>query len=207
MPSRFDEVAQQWDNNPTRVDLARAVGEAIGRALPIQQHWRALDYGAGTGLLTLNLEPLVASIVALDSSVGMLEKLSQKLAAARIDNVRAQLWNLEEQPFPEDGFDLIASSMTLHHLRNVPLVFSRLTALLKPGGWLAVADLDSEDGTFHSAMDDVFHRGFERNRIAEWLGDCGLSSVKLSNAHSITKPASTGELRTYGVFLAVGRKP
>ena len=207
MSSRFDEVAQQWDNNPTRVDLARAVGKAIAREIPIQAHWHVLDYGAGTGLLTLNLQPRVASMVALDSSAGMLGQLKQKLAAAGIANVDARLWNLETQPFPESGFDLIVSSMTLHHLRDVPLVFARLSGLLKQGGGLAVADLDAEDGSFHSQADGVFHQGFERDQIAEWLGASGLVNIKLSDAHSITKPNSTGEKRTYGVFLATGQKP
>ena len=62
MASRFDEAAAQWDSNPGRVDVARAVGEAIGRAVPFEPGWRAVDYGAGTGLLTLNLQPRVASM-------------------------------------------------------------------------------------------------------------------------------------------------
>ena len=65
MASRFDEAAAQWDNNPGRVDLARAVGEAIGRAIPFQAGWRVLDYGAGTGLLTLNLRPQEANAISL----------------------------------------------------------------------------------------------------------------------------------------------
>jgi ubiquinone/menaquinone biosynthesis C-methylase UbiE len=207
MSSRFDEVAQQWDNNPTRVNLARAVGEAIARRIPIQSHWHVLDYGAGTGLLTLNLQPRVGSMVALDSSTGMLSQLKQKLAAAGIINVEARPWDLETHPFPEPGFDLIVSSMTLHHLRDVPLVFARLSELLKPDGWLAAADLDSEDGTFHSQTDGVFHQGFERNQIAKWLEGSGLVNINLSDAHSITKPASTGQERTYGVFLAIAQKP
>jgi tRNA (cmo5U34)-methyltransferase len=206
MASRFDEAAAQWDNNPGRVDLARAVGEAIGRVIPFQPGWRALDYGAGTGLLTLNLQPRVASMVALDSSTGMLEKLTQKLAAAAISNVQTRHWDLEARPFPEPGFDLVVSSMTLHHLRNVPLVFRRLADILKPGGWLAVADLDSEDGSFHGQADDVFHHGFQRGQITEWLTNAGLKGVSVSDAHSMTKPASTGEVRSYGIFLAVGQK-
>src|ERR1035437_2279625 len=146
MASRFDEAAAQWDNNPGRVGVARAVGEAIGRAIPFQPGWRVLDYGAGTGLLTLNLQPRVASMVALDSSTGMLEKLKQKLAAAAISNVQTWHWDLEAKSFPEPGFDLVVSSMTLHDLRGVPLVLSRLAEVLKPGGWLAVADLDSDAG-------------------------------------------------------------
>ncbi len=207
MSSRFDECAQQWDNNPTRVELARAVGAAIQRAVPIQPHWRALDYGAGTGLLTLNLLPRLAAVVALDSSTGMLERFQQKLAAADIGNVQTRFWNLETEPYPEQGFDLVVSSMTLHHLLDVPLIFQRLAALLKPGGWLAVADLDTEDGSFHAQMDDVFHHGFNRNDIAAWLKRAGLANVTLSDASALNKPASTGEMRTYGVFLAVGRAP
>jgi ubiquinone/menaquinone biosynthesis C-methylase UbiE len=206
MASRFDEAAAQWDNNPGRVDLARAVGEAIGRTIPLQPGWRVLDYGAGTGLLTLNLQPRVASMVALDSSTGMLEKLTQKLAAATISNVQTRHWDLEAQPFPEPGFDLVVSSMTLHHLRNAPLVLSRLAAILEPGGWLAVADLDIEDGSFHGQADDVFHHGFERGQIAEWLTNARLKWISVSDAHSMSKPSSTGEVRSYGIFLAVGQK-
>ena len=206
MTSRFDEAAAQWDSNPGRVNVARAVGEAICRAIPLQPGWRVLDYGAGTGLLTLNLQPRVASMVALDSSTGRLEKLTQKLAAAAISNVQTRHWDLEAKPFPEPGFDLVVSSMTLHHLRNVPLVLSRLAEVLKPGGWLAVADLDSEDGSFHGQADDVFHHGFERGQIAEWLANARLNWISVSDAHTMNKPSSTGEVRSYGIFLAVGQK-
>ncbi len=204
--SRFDPVAAQWDSNPGRGDVARAVGAAILRAVPVQPDWRALDYGAGTGLLTLNLLPSVRSILALDSSAGMLEQLAQKLAAAGIKNVEARKWDLEAAAYPEGGFDLVASSMTLHHLRDVPLVFQRLAGLLRPGGWLAVADLDLEDGSFHGRRDDVFHLGFERPQIAEWLKTAGFTQVSLQDAHVLPKPNSAGQMRNYGVFLAVGQK-
>jgi ubiquinone/menaquinone biosynthesis C-methylase UbiE len=203
--SRFDEAAQQWDNNPTRVELAGAVGAAIQQTIPIKPHWRALDYGAGTGLLSLNLQPHVASLMALDSSTGMLEKLGQKISACGIKNVEPRLWNLEVEPFPETGFDLVVSSMTLHHLRDVPLVLKRLAAVIRPGGWLAAADLETEDGTFHGDADGVFHHGFAREQMLGWLGEAGFAQVQLKSAHTISKPDSTGELRKYGVFLAIAR--
>ncbi|SPE56970.1 Methyltransferase type 11 [Verrucomicrobia bacterium] len=204
--SRFDESAAQWDASPARVELARAVGAAIARAVPLQPDWRAVDYGAGTGLLTLNLQPRVGSVVALDSSRGMLEQLGKQLEAAGINNVRTSFWNLEEQPFPEAGFDLAVSSMTMHHLRDVPLVLRRLAALLKPGGWLAAADLETEDGSFHGERDDVFHHGFEHRKIADWLEAAGFTLVSVKSIHSISKPMSSGGTRAYGVFLAVGQK-
>ena len=206
MNSRFDEAAAQWDDNPDRVELARAIGAAISRAVPLQPEWRVLDYGAGTGLLTLNLLPHVSSILALDTSTGMLEKLAQKLATARIANVQTRLWNLEAEPYPDTGFDLAVSSMTLHHIRDIALVLRRLGALLKPGGWLAAADLDAEDGSFHGQREDVFHQGFERTQIVEWLAAAGFTRISVSNAHSVRKPAASGAMRSYGIFLAVGQK-
>jgi len=205
--NRFDEAASQWDSNPARVELARAVGAAMLRAVPVQPGWRAVDYGAGTGLLTLNLQPHLASILALDSSTGMLGQLKQKVAATGIENVQTAHWDLEAQPFSQQGFDLVISSMTLHHLRDVPLVFDRFVILLKPGGWLAVADLDAEDGSFHTDPTAVFHHGFDRSQIAAWLEGAGLSQVTVTNAHSITRPSADGLTRTYGVFLGVGQKP
>ncbi len=204
--SRFDKSAAEWDNNPVRVELARAVGAVIARAIPLQPNWRALDYGAGTGLLTLNLQPHVASLLAMDSSAGMLKMLKKKLAAAGISNVATRQWNLASQPFPEAGFDLAVSSMTFHHILDVPLVLKRLAALLKPEGWLAFADLDAEDGSFHGVTNDVFHHGFDRSQIANWLTDAGFVRVAVSDAHVMTKPSSRGPLRNYGVFMAVGQR-
>ena len=204
--SRFDATAADWDNNPVRVDLARSVGAKIAQSVPPEPHWHVLDYGAGTGLLTLCLQPLVSSILAVDSSVGMLETLSHKLTSAGLTNVSVCRWDLESQLLQQSGFDLVVSSMTLHHLRDVPLVFNRLVDVLKPGGWLAVADLDVEDGSFHGASKDVFHCGFDRQRITEWLIAAGLQGVSIGDAHTITKPDSTGQLRSYQVFLATGQK-
>lgn len=165
-----------------------------------------VDYGAGTGLLTLNLQPRVGSILALDSSRGMLEQLTQKLAATGINSVQTRQWDLEAEPYPDRGFDLVASSMTLHHLRDVPLVLKRLAALLKPGGWLAADDLEREDGSFHGERDDAFHLGFERNDVSAWLAEAGFGWVSISDAHSLLKPGPTGQMLTYGVFLVAGQK-
>jgi len=204
--SRFDKEAAQWDANPTRVELGRAIGAAIFKAVDLQPDWRVLDYGAGTGLVTLCIQPFVGSIEAVDLSAGMLDMLAKKIASAGIANVTTRQWDLEKEPYPVADFDLVVSSMTLHHIRNAPVVLSRLAALLKPGGLLALADLDAEDGSFHGPASDVFHHGFDRTQIGKWLEESGFTHISLTNAHVMNKPDASGQMRGYGVFLATGQK-
>ena len=204
--SIFDQRAAEWDNNPGRVALARAVAEAIRHAIPLRADGRLLDCGAGTGLLTLNLLPCVAEMVATDSSAGMLDVLRQKLAAAGLKNVITLLWDVATEACPAQGFDGVCSSMMLHHLRDVPAALHRMEAALAPGGWLAVADLVTEDGSFHSDPTGVYHHGFDPQTIARWLTGAGCTDVTVREAHRMVKPDPAGHEHSYPIFLAVGRR-
>jgi ubiquinone/menaquinone biosynthesis C-methylase UbiE len=205
--SRFDLEAARWDDNPRRVALARSVGEAIIRATGPQPDWRAMDYGAGTGLVTLCLQPRLASVTAVDLSAEMLKQLAQKIAAAALPNVRILQWDLEKAPCELADLDLIFSSMTLHHLHDVERVFRQFFAMLKSGGRVAVADLDTEDGSFHGSNADVHHLGFDRRQIAQWLAGAGFADISVVNAHELERPDASGTIRRYGIFLASARKP
>ena len=62
-------------------------------------------------------------------------------------------------------FDGIISSMTMHHINDVNSMFNRLYSLLPTGGFIAIADLETEDGSFHTEDTGVFHFGFTRAMI------------------------------------------
>jgi len=66
--ARFDRAAAEWDANPARVALARAVAEAIRKAVPLRPDMNVLDFGAGTGLVTLGLLSSVGRLTAVDAS-------------------------------------------------------------------------------------------------------------------------------------------
>lgn len=203
--TRFDSVAAEWDTNPVRVALAKAVVEAIRLAVPLRSDASAMDFGAGTGLVTLGLSPYVGSLLAVDSSYEMLRVLGLKLEALKAGNVQTQHCDIADAALPAASFDLIVSSMVLHHIPDVPQVIRRLRPSLRTGGWIALADLETEDGTFHADSTGVYHRGFDRNTVCRWLRDAGFTDTTSCEAHRIIRAQPDGKNREYPVFLVTGR--
>jgi len=203
--ARFDRVAAEWDANPGRVLLARAVVESIRIAVALRPDMNAMDFGAGTGLVTLGLLPYVGNLTAVDASGEMLRVLDEKLKALGIGNVHTMLCDIAKTPMPAATFDLIVSSMVLHHIPDVSEALQRLRPCLRPGGWIALADLESEDGTFHSDSTGVYHHGFDRDEVCRWLQDAGFVDTTVREAHRIVRPSGDGRTREYPVFLVTGR--
>ena len=203
--SRFDNKAAEWDANPTRVALARAVVEAIRAVVPLRADMAAMDFGAGTGLVALGLLPEVGEITAVDASGEMLRVLSEKVKTLGVANLHTLQCDVGEAALPHGRFDLIVSSMVLHHLPDVPRVLSHLRPALCPGGWIALVDLDVEDGTFHADPTGIFHHGFERETVCRWLKDAGYTDTGSREAYRITRQGSDGVMRTYPVFLVTAR--
>jgi ubiquinone/menaquinone biosynthesis C-methylase UbiE len=203
--SRFDRMAESWDDNPVRLMLAKAVVHAIRQAVPLRPDMQAMDFGAGTGLVTLALSADVAGITAVDTSAEMLRTLESKLNEQGISNVLTLAGDIGSAPLPADRFDLIVSSMVLHHIADVPQLLHRLRPALRPGGWIALADLDTEDGTFHADPTGVYHRGLAREDVCRWLQEAGFTDARAVDAHRIKRPGADGAPHEYGVFLVTAR--
>lgn len=199
--ARFDQVAAEWDSNPTRVGLAQAIAHAIRQVVPLRSDMSVLDFGAGTGLLTLALLPHVKAITAMDASGEMLRVLTGKLTAAGIANVRCLHANIAGDNALTPEYDLVVSAMALHHVQDAAGAIRRLRAGLKPGGWLALADLAKEDGSFHGENSSgVYHNGFEGTDLSGWFTTAGLTDVAIHTAHRIDRGG-----RAYDVLLVTGR--
>jgi len=203
----FDAAAATWDENPARVRMARDVaGTILGMVKPGPDA-DVLDFGCGTGLVTLVLQPHVRSVTAADSSTGMLAVLDAKIKAGSLANIRTLHIDLERGDMIGGQYDLVVSSMTFHHIPEVKPVIGLLAGILKPGGSLAIADLDSDEGQFHESGEGVFHPGFDRCLMRRNFEDAGLAGVRSRTAAIVRKPGASGELRSFTVFLMTGRKP
>jgi len=202
----FDQAAAGWDRKQRRIELAARIAAAISSTLPLSRTMKAMEYGCGTGLVGLALAPKLGSLTAVDTSAGMLEVLAGKIADAKITNVTPLRLDLLHEPLT-DRFDLIFCAMVLHHIQETDAILARFSDLLRDGGYLAVADLREEDGSFHDpGADGVMHHGFDPADLAARLGGLGMQEMRFSDVHSIVKPREGEETRSYPVFLLTGRK-
>jgi 2-polyprenyl-3-methyl-5-hydroxy-6-metoxy-1,4-benzoquinol methylase len=202
----FDEKAATWDDDPTRAARAADVARQIMERVPLTDGMDVLDFGSGTGLLGFQLLPHVASVTFADPSEGMLQQVAAKLRAGGFQGGHT-LRLAPGTPTLPQHYDAIVSLMTLHHVADPTAVLASLAEHLRPGGWLAVCDLDAEDGSFHD--DDPHldvHHGFERHELTAQLEALGLESVHVSTAFVMRRERATGT-QSYPLFLLTGQRP
>jgi ubiquinone/menaquinone biosynthesis C-methylase UbiE len=197
----FDARAATWDDDPTKVDRARAIADAIGREVPLAPSMTALEYGSGTGLLGFLLRPKLGEVTLADLSDGMLAVAAAKIAAAGDARMRAVKLDLLADPRTDVRFDLVFSAMTLHHIPDTAGILKRFHDTLLPGGRLCIADLDTEDGSFHGPGFDG-HRGFDRATLGRQARAAGFADARFVTAYEMTKDVPGGR-RIFPIFLLI----
>ena len=199
MSQYFNEKAGVWDADERRKRLSSAIGSSILAHIPLHERMEVLDFGAGTGMITAYIAPLVHKIVAVDTSEAMLATLAAKPELrGRVEPICV---DITESPLVK-RFDLVISAMAMHHVPDTAALVQSLSGHLKPGGKLALADLDTEDGSFHpDEAAGVFHHGFDRGELQRMLEECRFSDVHFFTVHTIMKD----EIE-YPVFLVTATK-
>lgn len=179
----FNLEAGGWDAVPQRVRVAGAVADCIRDLVPWLGVQRLLDYGCGTGLVTLRLAALAREVVAVDSAPNMIARLKEKLAAANVEHVRAVVADVERgEPLPEGPFDAIICTQTLNHVRNPERLLVAFHAAMKVGGTVAIAEMDT--GVVSSA-------GWSRERLRVALERAGFGYT--GDRDALVIPVSTGD--------------
>lgn len=195
--NRFDQNAATWDMSNMRQMLAKNIYDAMVKHITLKEDMDVIDFGAGTGLLSRNIALHVKSLLGIDTSKGMLEKLDE-LGRENISTLHVDICKYET----EKKYDGIVSAMTMHHVQHLDELFTKLHELLKEGGFIAIADLMSEDGTFHADNDGVHHFGFDEENLLEIVKRHGFSDVRYQRIFDVKKE----EKEPYGIFLLTAKK-
>lgn len=197
MEDHFKKKAGSYDDNSSRQDNVGNIADGIKASVKVSPTAHLMDLGAGTGLLLQRLAPSVRKMTAVDVSPAMLAQLEAKRAS-----IDCELTLMEAdltKDCLDERFDGVVSSMTLHHIEDVPNMLSRLHDMLHDGGFIALADLESEDGSFHDEDTGVFHQGFDPETFSRWAIEAGFREVAVKRVSVVSKPQ--GE---FPVFLLTG---
>jgi 2-polyprenyl-3-methyl-5-hydroxy-6-metoxy-1,4-benzoquinol methylase len=202
----FNKDAATWDENPRRVKMTHDIAASIAEHIPLTPQMDILDFGCGTGLLSMELHPYVRSITGMDSSRGMLDVFAAKAAQRSITNISTKYFNADEGHVLSGSYDLITCSMALHHMPNIQSVLDQFYASTAVGGYLCIADLDPDKGRFHEDHTGVFHDGFERKSLADAFVAAGYRDVQVRTASEVMKPTASGATERFSIFLISGRR-
>jgi len=202
--NEFDIKAKEWDDNPERHERTEAIAGAIIKSGILRHDMNAMEFGTGTGMLSFLLSDRVKEIIMVDTSAGMIEKAIEKTKLRNTENLFPILLDLENERYNGISPDFIFSQMVLHHIPDTKSILNRFHDLLNSGGYLAIADLYAEDGSFHGEGANV-HKGFDTATLEKELESIGFHNIQTSECYRIKKIAgNTAE--EYPVFLMIARK-
>ncbi|MEG1255769.1 class I SAM-dependent methyltransferase [Clostridium sp.] len=200
----FDEKSKQWDTD-YRAQRAKKVGIEIESYIGKDKKLRALEFGCGTGLVSSNLTHRFSEILMMDLSEGMIEQLKIKIQENHIDNMKTwcgDVFNFND----EEKFDVIYTSMALHHITEVSGVVKKLYTLLKNNGKLVVVDLCPDGGSFHDEVSDFHgHNGFELSYMEELLREAEFEKIS-SNVFYTGNKIVEDKPHPYQLFSMCGIK-
>lgn len=202
MTHHFDAKAETWDEDPKKIERSRRLADRIADAVALTGQERVLEYGAATGLVAEALGERAGSVTLADNSAGMREVLQRKLDAGVFGD-SARVWDLDLAggAVPDEEFDVIVTTLVLHHIPEVQQVLSGFRELVSPRGWVCIVDLDEEDGRFHAHHDEFDgHDGFDREHLRAWLYEAGFTEVTFADAGTLEKDGEE-----FGLFLATAR--
>ncbi|MCS5420249.1 MULTISPECIES: class I SAM-dependent DNA methyltransferase [Psychrilyobacter] len=194
--SNFNERAKDWDTE-SKIERGKAIARAIKNNIKLNKNMNILDFGCGTGLLIFPLIEEVGAVHGIDLSPNMLDILKEK--GRDYKNLTTEPKGIFEIT---STFDLIMSSMVMHHIEDITNLAKKLYDSLNPNGMIAIADLMEEDGSFHDSMDGIYSLGFSNEFLEKIFKGAGFKEVKvIENIFIIEK-----NNKKYPLFLVIGTK-
>jgi tRNA (cmo5U34)-methyltransferase len=202
--NEFDTKAAEWDMNPMHVERSVAVAKEIRELIPLKNNMKALEYGAGTGITSFLLRDSLKEIILMDSSTEMVKIMEEKIRSAQATNLKVISFDLEHSDYTEGKFDFIFTQMVLHHVSDIESITGKFRQMLNPGGYLAIADLYEEDGSFHGEG-FTGHKGFNTEHLSGILKNHSFVDISHKTCFVIKKKISENEYKEFEVFLLTAR--
>jgi ubiquinone/menaquinone biosynthesis C-methylase UbiE len=169
----FEEMAKRYDTEE-RIALANVIVREVREELRDCKSKFLIDYGSGTGLVSLELTDLVESVLLVDSSRQMLEVAEAKITHRGISNSKV-LYADFTQENAELKADIILISLVLLHIPDTNKILQELFNILNDGGKLLIVDFDKNEKINHHKV----HNGFSHEDLKQKLSQVGFHSIEM----------------------------
>ncbi|MCA1057588.1 class I SAM-dependent methyltransferase [Rossellomorea aquimaris] len=176
-PNVFEEMAKRYDTEE-RMELAQVVVNEVKKELQGSTSKTLIDYGSGTGLVSLSLTDMVKSVLLVDSSEQMLEVAKAKIMQRGIHNADV-LYSDFTQGTPNMKADILLMSLVLLHIPDTVQILQELSNILHDGGKLIIVDFDKNENISHPKV----HNGFVHEELKDQLSDAGFRSTEIRTFH------------------------
>lgn len=200
----FDNEAIEWDTK-YRINRAKKIAKEISSYLDGNKISRAMEFGCGTGLISFNLQGEFDEILLIDLSKGMIEETKKKIEDKNVKNMKTLVKDVLDIE-SENKYDVIYTSMVLHHILNLKDILDKLLKLLKPNGKLIIVELSKDDGTFHNLDEDFNgYNGFEIKELQDWVKEVGFININGRTFYH-SKKQINDKYHDYSLFSICGSK-
>lgn len=200
MTDNFSHKAADWDQ-PSKIAMTDIFVAAMLRKIQPQQHWKALELGAGTGLVGLQILPLVSSLVLEDTSEAMLSVLRQKLKGDEpVEIVHGEIFDYSNQ-----DIDFVFSCMAFHHVPDTQAALNQLYKICKPCATIVIGDIRSEDGSFHR-FEPIPHKGFDTDDLSVKFANAGFKVFSAETYNVLKRERVPGVMSEYEQFMLIAVK-
>ena len=200
MTDNFAHRAADWDN-PSKVEMTKKFVAALTQTIKLKKHWRALEIGAGTGLVGLQLLPYLNSVVFEDTSAAMLGVLKQKLNGdENVELIEGEVFEYKKQ-----NIDFVFSCMAFHHIPDIEKTLEHLYQITNTGATIVVGDIRTEDGSFHH-FEPIPHKGFDTNELSEKFEKAGFKILSTETYNLLNRERTPGVFTDYEQFMLIARR-
>lgn len=142
----FNRWSNEYDRTLGKISFHRALLDLVVRNSNIKNGSKILDIGCGTGLLSLKLlEKADCHVIGIDNSEEMMAIFQDKIKKLGLgSNVTCKLMDAESVKFDDNTFDIVVSSVVLHHLKNKLAPLKKFYKILKPCGIFIIGEIDMD---------------------------------------------------------------
>jgi ArsR family transcriptional regulator len=194
----FDDLAGRFGREYVPGRSWKGIAEALLKLLPPMV---IADLGAGEGTISQLMAQRAKKVIAIDNSEKMVEFGSELAKRHGIGNLEYRLGDLEEVPIRTGTVDLAFLSQALHHARHPERAIAEAWRILKPGGRVAILDLNRHHFEEAREMYADLWLGFTELELEQYLKAAGFQKLETAIVH---REEETPYLET---VLVIGEKP